>query len=271
MITKDATEHTIKTYASIAQEYVLSTCTDKIVPRKTVVFATLVDPTVIKVAGDRIKRQLFTKFGIRKPNPVSIQLASLEKYYEPYMVINARYFLDYYRMCTYTVPVDSEVREVILLNQKFYPEKHRKKTGSIRLEGEERLMVEKNSTFILSKDGREVNPETLPRAPSENNPEETIMEQNIREIDSDADVNFARKRLVHRPENLSRIVDEVFEVSERVAFYAPRFKLTYVDARNYEEKSIDFDGVTAEIIPDENRRSRVVRVIKSTSNSIFKN
>jgi hypothetical protein len=264
------TEPAIMDYAMIARGHVLSACTDKIVPRKTVVFTTLVDPTVIKVAGERLKRQLFTKFGIRKPSLSSIQLASMEKYYEPYIVISARYFLDYYRMCAYTVSIDKEVREFVMQNRTFYPEKYQNSTASIKFEGEERLVVEKKAFFMLLKNGQEANPETLPSAPPEKKPKESIREQHIKEIDPEADVGFVRERLVHRPENLSRIVNEVFEISERVVIYAPRFKLTYVNANNYEEKSIEFDGITSKRISDENLPSRAVRAIKSTLSTTFK-
>jgi hypothetical protein len=263
MSSEATTEPSIIDYAKIARDHVLSTCTDKIVPRKTLVFTTLVDPTVIKVAGERLKRQLFAKFGILKPSSASIHLASMEKYYEPYIVISARYFLDYYRMCTYNVSIDNKVREVILQNRKYFPEKHQNLPASIRLEGEERLTVEKKSFFMLSKNGQEANLETLPRAPSEKKPKQIIKQQNIEEIEQEADVNFVRGRLVCRPENLSRIVDEVFEVSERVVIYAPRYKLTYVNASNYEEKAVEFDGVTSERIPKETFRSRLVQSIKS--------
>ena len=124
-------------------------------------------------------------------------------------------------------------------------------------------MVEKKGFFMLAKNGQEANLETLPSAPSEKNPEETIAKYGIIEIDSEADVEFVRKRLVHRPENLSRIVNEIFEINERVVIYAPRFKLTYVNVKTYQEKSIEFDGVTSKRIRDENHRSRVVRAIKS--------
>jgi hypothetical protein len=268
VMNETTTEETLISYAAIARDHVLSACTDKIVPRKTVVYETLVDPTVIKVTGERLKRRLFTKFGILRPNLASIQLVSMEKYYEPYIVISARYFLDYYRLCAYSVSIDSDVREVILLNQKFYPEKAPNSTASIKLEGEERLVVEKKTFFMLAKDGQEANLETLTSAPSEKNPEETIAKHSIKEIDSEADVVFVRKRLVHRPDNLSRVVNEVFEIGERVVIYAPRFKLTYSNASTYQEKSIEFDGVTSKRIHDENLRSRVVRAFKSTSKAI---
>ena len=124
MMKAGTTKEAIIDYAMIAQEHLLSACTDKIVPRKSVVYETLVDPTVIKVSGERLKRQLFTRFGILKPKSVPIELYSMKKYYEPCIVISARYFLDYYRMCDYRVSIDNEVSEVILLNRKIYPEKH---------------------------------------------------------------------------------------------------------------------------------------------------
>ena len=270
MMNKAANEEAFTNYAMIATEHMLSVCTDKLVPRKTVVYETLVDPTVIKVTGERLKRRLFTRFGFLRSKSVPIELVSMKKYYEPYIVISGRYFLNYYRLCDYTISPDNDVEEVILLNQKFYPQKRQNSTATIKLEGEERLVVEKKGFFMLAKDGQEANLETLPSAPSEKNPEETIKKYGIIEIDSEADVDFVRKRLVHRPENLSRIVNEIFEISERVVIYAPRFKLTYVNASTYQEKSIEFDGVTSKRIRDKNNRSRVVGAIKSALNNISK-
>jgi hypothetical protein len=264
------TGQAIVDYAMIAQEHKQSTCTDNIVPRKTVVYETLVDPTVIKVAGERLKRQLFKKFRILEPKSVPIELVSITKYYEPFIVISGRYFLDYYRMCDYTVPIDGDVSEVILLGQKFYPEKSESSISRIRLEGEERLVVEKKAFFMLGENGQEANLETLPSAPSEKNPEETIAKYGIKEIESEADVDIVRKSLVHRPENLSRIVNEVFEIGERVVIYAPRFKLTYVNAYTYQEKSVEFDGVTAKRMREEHIGSRAFQAIKSTVKLVVK-
>lgn len=269
-MTEANSESVFVDYAMIAQDHVLSACTDKIVPRKTVVYETLVDPTVIKVAGERVKRQLFTKFGILKSKSVPIELASMEKYYEPYIVISARYFLDYYRMCAYTIPIDNEVTEVILFKQNFYPEKEQNSTAILKLEGEERLIIEKKAFFMLDKNGQEVNLETLPSAPSVKKHEETIKKHGITQIEPDADVEFVRKRLVHRPENLSRIVTEIFEISERVVIYAPRFKLTYVNANTYKRKSVEFDGVTSKRIKDEPLQSKFVGAIKSIVGAAIK-
>ncbi len=257
------TAQAIVDYATLAQEHKLSSGTDQIVPRKTVVYETLVDPTVIKVAGERIKRQLFGRYQFWKSKSGPIELFSMEKYYEPFIVISGRYFIDYYRLCDYTVYIDNDVNEVILLNQKFYPEKNQNSTARIRLDGEERLAFEKKAFFMLAENGQEANIETLPSAPSEKVPEETIAKYGIKEIESQADVDFVRKRLVSRPESLSRIVSEVFEINERVVIYAPRFKLTYLNASTYQKKSVEFDGVTAKRIREETLYSRFLQFFKS--------
>ena len=270
MKTEATTQNPFISYATIASEHVQSVCTDKIVPRKTVVYETLVDPTVIKVAGERLKRRLFTKFGILGPKPAQIQLLSMKKYYEPFIVINAKYFIDYYRLCSYTVSIDKNVVEVILHDQKYYPKESKTPTPSIKIEGEERLVIDKTAFLMLDKNGQEANLETLPSAPSEKNPDETIAKNEITEIHSEADVDFVRKRLVHRPTDLSHAVTELFEIGERVVIYAPRFKLTYVDALTYKEKVVEFDGVTSKRIFHENFHFRIFRVIKSTLKSLVK-
>jgi len=47
---------------------------------------------------------------------------------------------------------------------------------------------------------------------------------------------------------LSRIVEEVFEISERSVIYTPRFKLLFRNVKNGEEKILVLDGVSSEKI-----------------------
>jgi hypothetical protein len=168
------------------------------------------------------------------------------------MVISGRYFIDYYRKCAYTIRVDRKVLEIILLNHKFKPsqpdDSHLKDNNAIRLEGEERLVVDVKASLILDRSGQEVSPNRLPSAPSERNPAKILKEYGAKEIPPDADLNVMRSRIVKSPKDASRLVKELLEVTERAIIYSPRFRVLYKNKRTGEEKTVEFDGVTSERI-----------------------
>jgi hypothetical protein len=225
---------------------------ENIIARKTIVYETLVDPTVIRVASEKLKQALFARLCLQKPKAEEVQFVSIEKYYEPYIVISGKYLIDYYRKCVYVVNVDEGVLEVILLERKILPERAENSTAKnsniVRLEGEERLIKEDKASFILDRHGRDATLERLPSAPSEKNPKKIIAKFGIEEIPANAEVDFVRDRLVKRPRDVKRIVSEVFEVAERVVIYTPLFKIVYRNVKNGEEKALKFDGVTSERI-----------------------
>jgi len=224
---------------------------EKIVERKVIVYKTLVDPTVVKVAGEKLKNKLFVRFGFLKPKPEEIQFVSIDKYYEPYIVINGKYVIDYYRKSAYTVNVDEKVQEVILFNQKLKPEPA-KGYKVIRLEGEEHLLYEDRASLILDKTGREVPLKQLPSAPSEEQPKKMLAEfgENAEklEIASDADVGILRSKIVKRPTDIKRVILELFEVTERAVIYTPIYKVLFQNVKTGEMKAVEFDGVTSKRI-----------------------
>jgi hypothetical protein len=187
-----------------------------------------------------------------KPKPEEIQFVSLEKYYEPFIVINGKYSIDYYRKCIYEVKVDNAVKEVVLLNNKFLPEHD--PDGSygtnsrIKLDGEERIINEAKAFLVLNSEGQDTPTKSLPAAPSEKNPQEIIEQNGLKQFDENIDVDFLKQRIMKRPSNVSRIVSENFDVTERSIIYAPRYKLKYVNSKNTQEKTVEFDGVTSEKI-----------------------
>jgi hypothetical protein len=217
---------------------------ENIAERKIIVYEAHIDPTVIRVSGEKLKQQLFIRFGLFKPKSEEIQFVSLDKYYEPYIVISGKYFIDYYRKCTYVFKVDEAVREVVLLNYKFLPETS-KSSRIIKLPGEERLIKDAKVFLILDKTGRDAMVDNLPSAPSEKKPEKVIQEFGIEEFAENVDVNFVRERIAKRPKDTSRIVEEVFEITDRSIIYTPRFKLLFKNVKTGEEKVMVLDGVTS--------------------------
>jgi hypothetical protein len=233
---------TIKTEPVVISA-VTSPTKENIVERKTIVYEAPIDPTVIRVSGEKLKQQLFTRLGLLKPRSEEIQFISLDKYYEPYIVISGKYFIDYYRKCTYIFKVDEGVKEVVLLNNKFLPEAA-KSSRIIKLPGEERLIKEAKAFLIMDRNGRDTTVDNLPSAPSEKKPEKVIKEFGT-ELAENVDVNFVRERIAKRPKDISRIVEEVFEITDRSVIYTPRFKLRFKNVKTGEEKVMILDGVTS--------------------------
>jgi hypothetical protein len=219
---------------------------EKIVKRKTIVYKALVDPELIKEACEKLKKQLFTKFAFYwfQPKLEEIQFVSLEKYYEPYIVLSGKYFIDYLRKCTYILKVPEEVREVILRPNKYVPETSKSKR-IVKLRAEEHLINEAKAFLILDKNGRD-NADNIPSAPPEKKPKKAIKEFGIEELAENADVNFLKERIVKRPKDVTNIIEEIFEVTERTVIYCPRYKLLFRWVKTGEEKILVLDAATAE-------------------------
>jgi len=220
---------------------------EKIVKRKTIVYKACVDPELIEVACEKLKKQLFAKFAFYwfQPKIEEIQFVSLEKYYEPYIVISGKYFIDYLRKSTYILNVPEGVREVILRPNKYVPETSKSKR-IVKLQGEERRVNEAKAFLILDKNGQDSASDNIPLSSAEKNPEKAIKEFGIEELAENADVNFIKERIAKRPKDMCQIVEEIFEVTERTVIYCPRYKLLFRWMKTGEEKTLVLDAITAE-------------------------
>jgi len=225
---------------------------EKVTDRKIIVYKTLIDPTVIKLATEKVKDRLFVKFGFLKPNPDQIQQIAFEKDYEPFVIVDGRYNIDYYRRRLYTVKVDDKAQEVILFNQTFKPENSNEPVGKVvRIEGEERLIHEAKAYIVLSSDGREVSPKRIPSAPSEEHSKKMAAEIESTkrlEILPNEELDIIRNKIVKRPPEIKRVVKELFEVVDRAVIYTPIYKVKFQNVKTGEMKTVKFDGVTARLL-----------------------
>jgi hypothetical protein len=58
----------------------------------------------------------------------------------------------------------------------------------------------------------------------------------------------AKTKIVKRPENVDTVDSEVFQVTEYVTIYNPIYKFTFRNEKTNEEKAVNIDGVTGEIV-----------------------
>jgi len=227
--------------------------TEKIADPKTIVYKTLIDPTVVKLASEKVKDRLFAKFGFLRPNPDQIQQIAFEKDYEIYVVVDGRYHIDYYRRRIYTLKVDEKAQEVTLLNQKFKPETTNEPTlrKVVRIEGEERLIHEAKAYLVLSSDGKEVSPKRVPSAPSEENSDKLAKEiEGTKKLEllPNEEISILKNKIVKRPAEIKRVINELVEVVDRAVIYTPIYKVKFQNVKTGEVKTVKFNGVTARLL-----------------------
>jgi len=229
---------------------------EKIVKRKIIVYKSRVDPTIVKLTAEKMKGKLFVKFGFSKPRPEEIRVASVDKYYEPYILVDGKYTVNYYKKRVHTLDVDERTEEVRILGQTFKPESLVTPTGEtrkvIKLEAEERASYEEKAYVILDKTGREISPDEVPSAPSEENPQKILQEFGKKsgkiKISPQKEVEIIKSRIVKRPSDVDVIENELFQISEHAVIYSPIYEITFRNVKTNEEKIIRIDGVTAKIM-----------------------
>jgi len=223
---------------------------EKLVKRKTIVHEVNIDPAMIRISGEKLKLQLFTKYWFFKPKSDEIQFVDSEIYYEPFIIVNGKYFIDYYRKRTYHINVEPQVKEIVLLNNKFIPENMNlnKKRKYIHIKAEERLTIENKAYMVLDKNGKKAVIEKVPSAPSSKYPRKVIKKYKIKELPKNFEVNLLKSKIARRPKDLCKIIKELFEITERTIIYAPRLKLRYKHKKTNQEKILILDGITAKKI-----------------------
>jgi hypothetical protein len=225
---------------------------EKIVGRKTIVYETLVDPAVIRIAAENLKYKLFVRYGFFKPLITDVSVVCIEKFYKPFIKVSGRYFVDYYRKRVLTINADKGVSDVVFPFACFKTRQVADSFGKVRnavvLEAEEHLKSEAKASLVLDESGRDVSLMELPTAPSEKNPEKVLSNLGVREVPRDLELSIVRTRIQKRPLDISWIANEVFEVDERLVVYAPRFRVLFKHVKSGKERVAEFDGVTGKLI-----------------------
>ena len=231
---------------------------ENVVQRKIIVYKARIDPATLKQTAEEMKNELFVK-RFSKPKPEDIHVVSVDKHYEPYILIDAKYRIEYYSNKIYTFEIAEKAKEIKVLGQSFKPqlisvpdsepEQFRK---VVSIEGQELSVYEDKAYFILDKKGNEISPDQVPIAPSEDNPKKILKEfgKNAEKlkITNKGILSLAKSKLINRPKEVENIENELFQVTEYAIIYNPVYKITFRNTKNKEEKTVSIDGVTAEII-----------------------
>ena len=228
---------------------------ERMIKRGVIVYKSRIDPTIVKLTAEKMKNKLFVK-RFSKPGHEEIRVVSVDKYYEPYVLVDAKYSIDYYKTAGYSLDIDNETREVRILGETFEPETVVGPDGEsrkvIKLEVEECLSYEDKAYVILDKTGREIPPDEVPSAPSEDHPRKILKEYGKKlgkvKFSPRKGIEMVKARLVKRPPDADNIENELFQISEHAVIYSPIYEITFRNMKTGEERIIRIDGVTAKIV-----------------------
>jgi hypothetical protein len=227
--------------------------------KKIVVYKSRVDPTIVKLTAEKMKAKLFTKPGFSKRKPKEVRVVSVDKYYEHYILIDADYSIRYFKKRLYVLGVDPETEEVKISGESYKPEVDENvamESGDsrkvIRLEAEMWSSYQDRAYLVFDREGQEISPDQIPAAPSEDHPEEILKEFSKKTMSVQGslqkEIGLVKSRIAKRPSAITKIEEELFQVSENTVIYSPIYEITFRDVGTGEEKFIKIDGVTAKII-----------------------
>jgi hypothetical protein len=230
---------------------------EKISKRKVIVYKSRVDPTIVKLTAEKMKYKLFGKL-FTKRRSEEIRVVSVDKYYEPYILIDANYSVQYFKKKIYTLSVEAETDEVKILGVTYKPEASRpsgdagKSSKIIKLEAELWSSYQDKAYLVLDKEGREIPPDQVPAAPSEDYPEKILKEfskkTGIVQGSPRKEIEMVKSRIVKRPPEMTKIENELFQISEHAVIYSPIYEITFRDVKTGEERLVKIDGVSAKIV-----------------------
>jgi len=218
---------------------------------RTIVYRLAVDEMSVRNFIEKEKTGFYAKLGVFKPKPEEIVCEAMTLYYEQYIVAKANYTIDYYRKKVYPIRVDNSVKEVIVFDKTLQPSGQEKGGRQISLEARERVTTSVPAYICLDKTGREIDPKKLPTGVEELDSQMVLrsLGDKLRSpvATPDAVVGIIRGRIVKRPQDIERIVDEMFEVTELSAIYTPIYEARLRHLKTGVIKVVPLSGITGKV------------------------
>jgi hypothetical protein len=225
---------------------------EKVVDRKIIVYKSCVNPKEVRATAEKMKTKLFSKLVFMKPKPEEIQIVSIDKYFEPYVVVDGEYSIDYSQNWSYNIQVDETMQNLTFCGEKITPVSLKDHLATpckiVTLAGVGRFKSEAKARLIFDCQWREVGLEQLPFVPFEEQPEKILdtVDPNPESasVSEEKEVEILKSRLIQRPSDILSIHKELFSVFDRALIYKPMYKVTVKNIKTKKEATIIIDAIT---------------------------
>jgi hypothetical protein len=229
---------------------------EKIAERKIIVYKSRIDQKAVRAIAEKTKTELFRKLVFIKPKPEEVQIISIDKYFEPYVVVDGKYSIEYSKNWSQNIQVDETMVGLTLFSEKINPASLKDPLGTpckiVTVTGEGRHKFEKKSRLIFDKQWREVGLEQLPFVPFEEQPEKvlTMAEQKSENnmLTVKKEVELLKSKIVYRPTEILRVHNELFNVSERAVIYKPMYNVTVQNTKTKKSITLIIDAITGNTV-----------------------
>jgi len=229
---------------------------ETIVQRKVIVYKPGFGIIAARKCAEKNKTHLFTKYLFLKSKPEEIKIDTIDKYFEPYLVIDGKYSIDYSKNWNHSIQVDEEMRNLKIFNKRIEP-----KSLDNNLELPYKLLEikgigcfyhEARVRMIFDQQWNEVGMEQLPYLPFEEKPEEIINEVDHQllnqELIAEKEVEILKSKIFKRPTDILKVHDELFNITERSLIFKPMYKVTASDIDTKKKATFLIDGINGNII-----------------------
>jgi hypothetical protein len=223
-----------------------------VVERQIIVYKSCVDLKGVRAIAEKMKIKLFRRFVFMKPRPEDVQIVSIDKYFEQYVVVDGEYIIDYSQNWSHNIQVDETMHELTFFSEKITPVSLKDHLATpckiVTFAGVGRFKYEAKARIIFDSHWHEVGFEQLPFVPFEEQPEKIldIVDQNRESIrvSGEKEVKLLKSKLVQRPTNILSIHKELFNVFDRALIYKPMYKVTFKNIKTKKEATLLIDAIT---------------------------
>jgi hypothetical protein len=226
--------------------------------QKIFVYKPRVDIKTVRAISEKMKTEMFRKFFFVKPKPEEVQVVAINKYFEPYVVVDGEYSVEYSKNWIHNIQVDETMQELTLFSERVRAKSLKGNLGIpckiLQLNGVGRFKREAKAHITFDKQWNEVGPEQLPFVPFEEQPEKILgnIDQELEngQIATEKGVEILKSRIVNRPSEILCIHNELLNISERALIYKPMYKVTFRNTKKRKEATMIIDAITGKTESD---------------------
>jgi len=238
---------------------------EKIVQRKIIFFKPAFDFKAIRTIAEKAKNQMFTKFFILKSNPDESTINTIDKYFEPYIVIDGHYIIEYSMDWSHSIQVNEEMQKLKISNKNFEPKLFKKDNKLpckiLELEGTGRFFHEERKRLVFDQKWNKVRLDILPYLPFEEETNQILNEtdnkQLLQDLNAEREVEILKSIIFKRPQQTKKIFHELFSVTERALVFKPMYKITATHTKTKKEVAFQIDGVNGKIVSNKSKKAHI--------------